>query len=290
MLRAMNPPRLIQLFVNPRSGRRAQRRVAALRAALETGGATLLVSESTAGRLEIDPAADHVCAVGGDGTLRHVVEAVHRAGRPISVSTYPGGTVNLLARECGYPRSPDAFAQRLRDPGAGRGHHTALIGITPLLACASVGPDSIAVERLSATWKRRIGRSAYLLAFCAGLLAWKRTRIILLHDGRETVCEAVYIAKGRYFAGPWSFAPAARVDDPRLHVVALRRASRLTFLRFAWTLLRRRPVEVLAGVDMFACTELIIRSEAPLPLQADGDIVAHLPATIRMRPGTTMFA
>lgn len=285
---------MIQLFVNPRAGWHARRRIAALRAALEQAGATLLVSESTARRLEIDPRADHACAVGGDGTLRHVVEAVHRAARPVSVSAYPGGTVNLLARECGYPRSPHAFARRLLGgaaaAGAARSHHTALIGDTPLLTCASVGPDSLVVARLSPAWKERIGRAAYLLAFLSVWRDWPRAKILLLYDGGQTMCEAVYVAKGRFFAGPWSFAPAARLDDPQLRVIALADASRMRFLHFAWTLLRRGPVDALPGVVSFSCTELTLRSETAPPMQADGDIVTRLPATIRLRRETTAFA
>jgi diacylglycerol kinase (ATP) len=285
----MRPP-IIQLFVNSRPGRRVERRVAALRAALEAGGATVLVTPSDTERLTIDDRADQACAVGGDGTLRHVVEAVHRAGRPVTVSAYPGGTVNLLARECGYPRAPEAFARRLLEAGKGRMHRTGLIGDIPLLACASVGPDSAAVAGLCPAWKDRIGRAAYVLAFLGVLARWSRPRIRLLHDGRETPCEAVYVAKGRFFAGPWSFAPDARVGSPLLHVVALRRATRMDFLRFVWTMLAGRAVAALPGVESFTCTELTLLSDDAPPLQADGDIVTHLPATIALRRDATRFA
>ena len=57
------------------------------------------MTESVNDRLEIDPRADHVCSAGGDGTLRHVVDAVRRSGRHVSVSAFPAGTVNLLAVE-----------------------------------------------------------------------------------------------------------------------------------------------------------------------------------------------
>jgi diacylglycerol kinase (ATP) len=280
---------VVQLFVNPRPGRRARLRVEALRTALERQGASVLLSKSGSCRLEIDDRADHACAVGGDGTLRHVVAAVHRTGRSISVSAYPGGTVNLLARECGYPHAADAFARRLLDGGEARMHSTALIGEMPLLACASVGPDSLAVAGLSPVWKERIGRAAYLLAFCRVLLNWRRARIILLHEGQQRCCEAVYVAKGRFFAGPWSFAPDARVGEPLLHVVALRRASRLDFVRFISTMLAHRSVADLPGVETFACSELTILGDDALPLQADGDIVAHLPATISIRAEPTRF-
>lgn len=288
---------VVQLFVNRRPGWLARRRVRALRRAFGKAGATVLLNESVADRLEIDPRADRICTVGGDGTMRHVMEAVHRSGRTIPISVYPAGTVNLIARECRYPRDPHAFVRRVLGGEARMAHHTALIGGSttgiPLLACASIGPDSYVVEALSLGLKARIGRAAYLVAFAGLLFRWRRAALTLEWEGGQVACEAVYIAKGRYFGGPWTFAPAARMTDPLLHVVALRRASRSDFVRLAWTMLRGRPVDALPGVRSFTCTGLNIMGGpgAPgMPLQADGDIVAHCPVSLAMRPSSTPFS
>jgi diacylglycerol kinase family enzyme len=237
----------------------------------------------------VDERADQVCAVGGDGTLRHVVNAVRETGRQIPISAYPAGTINLLAKECGYPRDPHAFARRLLETAEPHQHYVARVGETPLLICATVGPDSYAVASLSPRIKRLIGRAAYVVAFCKVFLRWHRPKIILLHDGRRTECEAVYIAKGRFYAGRWSFAPDASLSLPLLHVVALRHASRIRFALFAWALLWRRPVEDLAGVETFTCTDLTMISDEVPPLQADGDIVAHLPCSIAIEPDAVPF-
>ena len=280
----------VQLFVNPRPRARTRRRILALRQALERYGATILVTESVSERLEIDPRADHVCSAGGDGTLRHVVDAVRRSGRHVSVSAFPAGTVNLLAMECGYPRAPDAFVRRVFETTDRTPHFIGLIGETPMLVCASVGPDSQVVAALSPARKKLVGRAAYLLAFCSLLARWPRASISIRHDGQQLECEAVYIAKGRYFAGPWSFAPDASVDEPVLRVVTLRRASRWQFLCFASLLLLRRPVASLGGVECFSCRELEITSTMNLPVQADGDVVGWLPAGVKVSSSTIDFA
>jgi diacylglycerol kinase (ATP) len=281
---------VVQLFVNARRGWLARRRIAGLHGAFERAGATVLVDGSLSDRLEIDPQSTHICAVGGDGTLRHVIDAVHRSGRPLTVSVYPAGTVNLLARECGYPRSPRTFVRRVLDVGARAQHYTALVGSTPLITCASVGPDSFAVEAVSTALKNRIGRAAYIVAFCKLLIRWPRPTMTLSSGQKRIECEAVYVAKGHFFAGPWTVAPEAYVTDPLLHVVAIERASRRHFVRFAWEVLRGRPVAALDGVHSFRCTELTIDGKAEVPLQGDGDIVTRLPAMISMRPGSTEFA
>jgi diacylglycerol kinase (ATP) len=277
----------VQLFVNPNAGSASRKRVAALVRAFEAAGARVILSDDQRDQAEVATDATHISAVGGDGTLRHVAAAVARAGRPLTLSLYPTGTVNLLARECGYRLDPAGFASRLL-AGVTHTHHSGLIGATPFFTCASVGPDSYAVAALSTALKRRIGRLAYGWSFLSVLTHWHRPQLRVVHDGGELACEAVYIAKGRLFAGPWSFAPEAALVDPRFHVVTLGRATRLLYARFLWRLVTGRSVATLPGATHFTCTKVRIEGEAPL--EADGDIVAHLPADIRIDPVTLTFA
>jgi len=272
----------VQLFVNPKAGSASHKRVAALVRAFQAAGADIIQD-----RAEIAPETTLVCAVGGDGTLRHVADAVRRAGRPLGMSVYPSGTVNLLARECGYPRDPVAFAARaLAQPT--RTHRSGVIGATPFLTCASVGPDSQAVAGLSPALKRWIGRAAYGWSFITLLARWPRPQLRVVHADGEIRCEAVYIAKGRLFAGPWSFAPDAALHLPLFHVVTLGTVTRLLYLRFLWRLLTGKSVATLPGATHFTCTKLRIDGDAPL--QADGDIVEALPVDIRIDPASQAFA
>jgi diacylglycerol kinase family enzyme len=273
----------VQLFYNRTSGGHCPRRLEALRGGFEARGARVILSECGPGlAIELAGEASHVCAVGGDGTLRHVALAVARCGRALPVSFYPAGTVNLLHRERPCATDPEGHALRLLGEDKGCGLHPATLNDTCFLACASVGPDSRAVAEVSLRLKARIGKLAYAVAFVRLLLDWRRTPIRLAWDGGETVCEAFYVAKGRYFAGPWSFAPKASVAEPSLHVVALATARRRDFARFALALSRGRPVEELPGVTSFECTGLRAEADEPLPVQADGDPVATLPVRIAL--------
>jgi diacylglycerol kinase family enzyme len=273
----------VQLFYNRTSGGHCPNRLAALRAGFEARGARVLLSECGPGHaIEVGEEASHVCVVGGDGTLRHVALALARCGRPLPLSVYPAGTVNLLHREHLFPLDPEGQALRLLGEPVQRRLHPASLNDTFFLACASVGPDSRAVAEVSIPLKARLGKAAYAIAFCRILFDWRRSPIRLAWDGGELGCEAFYVAKGRYFAGPWSFAPAASSAEPLLHVVVLERARRRDFARFAFALWRGRPVDSLNGVTAFACTWLEAQSDFPLPVQADGDPVGTLPASISL--------
>lgn len=281
---------VVQLFSNPRSGSHSRRKVAALARALEAKGAKVLLSESANGPPRIADEASHVCVVGGDGTVRHVANSVLRLPRLVSLSIYPTGTVNLLAMESACPRKPDEFAAFVLNESNRREHYPVAIGDGHFFACAGVGPDSLAVARVSSRLKRRIGRLAYAVAVGKLLLAWPRHAINLRAGERQVRCEAFYVAKGRYYAGRWSFAKEARVSDPALHVVALRRARRRDYLAFVATLAAGRDTRRLANVEAFVCTELSATADAELPFQADGDIVGALPVTLSVRDAPLLFA
>jgi diacylglycerol kinase family enzyme len=275
---------VVQLIYNPAAGGHCPRRLDALRAGFEARGARVILSQCGPGRgIEVGGEASHVCAVGGDGTARHVTLALARCGRALPLSVYPAGTVNLLHRERPFRTDPDGHALRLLGEEEGALLHPASLNDTVFLACASVGPDSRAVAQVSLRLKARIGKLAYVVAFARILLDWRRTSIRLAWDGGSLVCEAFYVAKGRYFAGPWSFAPEASTAEPLLHVVALETARRRDFARFAWALWRARPVGDLPGVASFECTRLSADADEALPVQADGDPVGTLPVRIALR-------
>ncbi|HEX9947526.1 MAG TPA: diacylglycerol kinase family protein [Allosphingosinicella sp.] len=279
---------VVQIFYNRTSGSHCPRRLAALKAGFEARGATVVLSECGPGHpIEVGADASHVCAVGGDGTLRHVALALARCGRAVPLSVYPAGTVNLVHRERLFPLDPAGHALRLLGEDGSALLHPASLNDTFFLACASVGPDSRAVAEVSLPLKKRIGKLAYAVALGRIVFDWRRAPIRLAWEGGELDCEAFYVAKGRYFAGPWSFAPAASTAEPLLHVVALATARRRDFARFAFALWRGRPVEALPGVTAFDCTALTAEAGSPLPVQADGDPVGTLPAKIALH-GTAL--
>ena len=109
---------------------------------------------------------------------------------------------------------------------------------------------------------------------------WTRPQLTITADGKSYACEAVYVAKGVYYAGPYTFAPEARRTTAKLHVLALRSATRKDFWRFIRGVMRGRPLEDRANLIPLTCTTLEISSDTPWPVQADGDNVGTLPVRI----------
>lgn len=273
----------IQLVFNPESGGYRPATIEQLRRAFIQGGASVQLSECSArSPLVIAGDADQVCVVGGDGTIRHTVLAIRASGRDLPLSAFPGGTVNLLQREWRYPTTTQAFVAAVLAATASNTNYAASINDSIFLACASVGPDSAAVAALSSPLKRIIGRLAYVVAFLKILWQWPQQTITLIADAQTIQCEAFYVAKGRFFAGPWSFAPQAGVDEPLLHVVAIHQLSRWVFLRFIFLLLLGRPLAGRPEFSCFSCRSLQAHCAEPVAVQADGDVITQLPAHITL--------
>ena len=274
---------LVQLVCNPESGGFSPDLIEGLQLAWVRNGYDTIISESSPrAAFALARDASRVCIAGGDGTVRHVLAdaGLRSAGKPVDV--FPAGTVNLAAREWQVSPRPDAFVAAALSR-AQRAIYPAEVNGTPFLVCASIGPDARAVAAVSLRLKRHIGRLAYGVSMLAGLLRWRRPQITMRANGQTMACEAVYIAKGRFYAGPWSFAPEARLDAPVLHVVALRRARRRDFLAFmAMTLIGRSPQS--GNIIRFTADTLQVDCDDPEAVQADGDIAAVLPARFQVSP------
>lgn len=280
---------VVQLFYNPASGSFDPVRIARLERAFAASGARVLTSPSVSEPPVIAQDATHACIAGGDGTVRHVAMAMARCGRALPAAIWPAGTVNLLAREGPDCASPERLAADLLGASERREHWPVQLGETMFLACASVGPDARAVAGVSGALKRRIGRLAYVVSFVSLLRRWPRDVLTLEADGRTLACEAVFVAKGRHYAGPWSFAPRASVSDGLLHVIALHTARRRDFARFILDLALGRDPARRAGVTAFVTRRLSIDSATALPVQADGDVVARLPVRLAVAEAPLHF-
>lgn len=272
----------VQILYNVGSGRCSPKLVAHLAAAFRRRGAEVVSTETGRTPPAIAADADHVCVVGGDGTLRHVAHALAAMPSAPPLSAFPGGTVNLLAREWDGGACVETFAARVL-ARAERSHFPVHLGDAGLfLACAGAGWESAAVAGVSPGLKRRIGRLAYAVSALRTLARWRAPQITLIADRRPVACGGFHIAKGVHYAGPWRLASRALGAEPLMQVVALTRARRRDLLRFWWTLARGSPVADLPGVVVIECATLDAEADTPWPVQADGDLVGTLPMRFRV--------
>ncbi|MDP3907519.1 diacylglycerol kinase family protein [Novosphingobium sp.] len=272
----------IALAYNADMAPRRLARIAALVRVLEARGHVVSHHDSLIFVAARDcPEAGLLCIAGGDGSARLVIGNQGDLAALPPVAIFPVGTINLLARELGYPANPLQFALRIE---AGRPPlHSPLVRLNgaPVLACASVGIDAHTVAALSEDLKARIGRLAYVAALGSLLWRWPRTPLRIVADGQAFSAEAAFVLRGRFYAGPWMLDPAAHIAHPRLRLLALPRCRRrdLIALGFYAATGSHRAHPSWRVVE---CDALEITSAGPVPVQADGDAAGHLPARMTL--------
>ncbi|MBX7495535.1 hypothetical protein K3172_06645 [Qipengyuania sp. 6B39] len=272
----------LDLVYNPVSGSFRQAHLDALVAALERHGFIVSAMPTTAQGARLSGQADLVCVHGGDGTLRDVVQALGEDAGRVPLCIASSGTINLVARELGYPREPERFAVELRaawDRGAESWVHSPLyrLGEMPVVSCLSIGPDSHAVARVDGKLKRRIGRYAYVVALLQQMRDWPRATMTVrgeLTDGErfEYEAEAAIVSHAALYAGPFRLSPQAALAADSVELITLRRSTRLGTIALSLAVMLRLPVARLGIAEIRSCRRIEF-DRCVTPVQVDGDLM-----------------
>lgn len=280
----------IALVYHPRMARPRLAKVARLMRVLDARGhITSLHDSMTFDAARDAPRADLLCICGGDGTAQLVIARQADPAALPAIAIYPTGTINLLARELGYPADPVKFALRLEQASQARPVPLAAINGRAFLCCISVGADAHAVAGLSEGLKARIGRLAYVAAMARVLLNWRRHPIEVEHDNGTFTAEAIFILRGRFYAGPWTLDHAASLTEDHMRILALPTARRRDVARVALHALLggKRPAAHWLSV---ASKRLSVRGTEAVAVQIDGDHAGTTPLEIAMTEHAVRFA
>jgi diacylglycerol kinase family enzyme len=93
----------------------------------------------------------------------------------------------------------------------------------------------------------------------------------------------VLACNGRRYGGPFIAAPDADLVDKCFHVVLMQSSRWRDVARYGVALVLGR-IGKLSDVRIIPAREIVVDGVAGRPVQADGDIIARLPATISIDP------
>ena len=235
--------------------------------------------------------ADLVLAAGGDGTARDV--AAELAGTGIPLAILAGGSTNVVAREMGMPREPEAAARALlastpRPLDLGR--LTLPDGrAEQFMLAAGLGLDAHVLAATDDALKRRIGPFAIAVAAVAAAPRLRPFTARIDVDGErlhEGPVWQIVLPNARRWGGAFAIAPGAAADDGLLDVVALRDRGRFRLLVDLAELLVLRqphPSDVAAGRGR----SIVIETDSPVALELDGtplDQAASGPFVFEVEP------
>ncbi len=282
------PYRSVLVVVNPISGRGAGVRAAAeLREAFVRRGVSAeLFSSGARGavfthlRSRRDP-FDLVVAVGGDGTLREVLEGLVEPATPVGVLPY--GTANVLATDLGLPRDVHHGLEILWRK------KTAAIDVTRVngrlsFLMTGVGFDALAVREVERSRRGPITKWSYVSAVLRALRRYRPPQLRVEIDGSPVAREFGHVIVGNAlrYAGIVHLDRRARMDDGLLEVYLFPTGKLFELaLAFLRGVLRELPGGRIA---VERARRVRVSSDAAVPYQIDGDLGGTTPVEIEVAP------
>jgi YegS/Rv2252/BmrU family lipid kinase len=225
-----------------------------------------------------------VIAAGGDGTINDVIQAL--AGTDTALGVLPMGTVNVWAREMEIPVNT-LLAREILLRGMRRRVDLGLAGERYFLLMAGIGFDAEVTIHAEQSRLKRVGLKVVDYGATTLRLGVTRrsTRVTLSANGRSKDANILMILIGntRLYAGAFSFAKRAMVDDGLLDLVMMGDGSipfRMSvFTRALW---RRASLGPYVRYSRFR--EIELHSQTPLDVQVDGEPIGKLPMKFSVAP------
>jgi len=251
------------------------------------GDARRLAAEAVQDGFEV------VVAAGGDGTLNEVLNGIGDVPggfERVCLGVLPLGTVNVFARELVLPTRLDLAWEIIR-----RGRETRIdlpsvefsengkVQRRYFAQLAGAGLDARAIELVKWQVKKAIGPLAYVLAGAHALMG-RPTPIQATSSTQSLSGELILIGNGKLYGGQFKLFPQADLRDGLLEICVFPRVN-------WWVLVRCSPGLLLNGTlpkattRLFQTETLTLTSSSATPLQIDGELIGHLPATFRVERG-----
>jgi len=225
---------------------------------------------------------DLVILGGGDGTISGLVDLL--VGKNVVLGVLPLGTANSFARTLGIPLDVAGAVEVLRS-GRPKRIDLGMIDDDYFANCAALGLSPKIAETVPHNLKRIGGRAGYLAWATYQFTRFKPFTLIVgegKDEQRMKVVE-VRISNGPYHGGT-ELVDAASVTSGEIVVQAVVGHVRRRLIKnWAASFLRHEARH--DDTRDFRGKSLKIRTEPPLPISIDGEVLATTPVTAKIAAG-----
>jgi len=231
--------------------------------------------------------AGAVVAIGGDGTIQAVAQAVVGEGARIPVGHLPSGTTNAIARAFGLTDDVDALCGHLERGTARPVDLGRLVeSDRTFLLMATVGDPARWVTGAPRRLKNRIGFGAYLWAALRATFRPRYAHVSVELDGRTLRRKAngLLVANATSFERPAiDLVPAGAIDDGQLNLAIVNAPTLGHWLVMLGRILLRRQQDGDA-LELLPVRRVRLEAVPRLPVQIDGEPVGETPVTVEVLP------
>ena len=220
-------------------------------------------------------------AAGGDGTVRWMVNQCPR----LPLGVFPLGGENLLARHFGVRRHPQRLANGILadnhtrvDLGTVNGQYFTLM--------ASVGLDAEVVDRLHRSRAGHVNKWTYARKITESLREFDFPQFTVEHpdgDYEDVVGHHVFLFNFPEYAMRLPICRRARGDDGLLDLLVCQRPGLLQMSRYLLAMLKGNHYQ-MPDVIHRRVKRIVVRSAGTAAIQADGDDIGKVPASVEIVP------
>jgi diacylglycerol kinase (ATP) len=294
-------PRIL-IVANPNSGGgKAGRLLPLTQAALEARGYAVQVFKSSGPNQiqavveELDEELEALVILGGDGTVREVVQAAPGPG--LALAVLPTGSANVLAKDLRLPKKPAQLAEMVAvgktqvvDSARARVLEPEGQPWQTLLLMAGAGLDGRIVQTIHENRAGgTLGKSRYIRPTLSVVFRQKyRGQWLVFDDGRrEGPFAQLIVTNVGTYGGIWKLPGGVRMDDGSLDCIGLRAKGPLGWFRHA----------ILGTLNLLRVDKKVFHEQVrhvrvesdghePCPFQLDGDPGGQTPFEIEVLPAT----
>jgi YegS/Rv2252/BmrU family lipid kinase len=244
--------------------------------------------------------ADLLVAVGGDGTLHEVINGAMAGLASASVASRPqvglvaAGTANDFARSIAGEASVAQLLTALTadswcniDLGwmslsgtAGEAREVYFINV------ADIGVGADVVRRVAGGGRRLGATVTYLIAIIRTLVGYRKRTVTIRSDQGLAFSGPLLAAafgNGRCFGAGLTILPQASPDDGELDCIVVGNVGLREFIGKHHQLREGHLIDH-PEVHYHRCRSLSVESAHRLGVEADGEFLGYLPATVRILP------
>lgn len=235
--------------------------------------------------LEASTNLDVVFCVGGDGTVKEVVNGIMKTNQAIKLGIFPNGTVNDAARSLGIPVKTEEALLALRDleltsMDIGQVNHNYFISLI------AIGGIPEAIHNVSVEAKSKYGILAYFFngAFYASRQKPFHLRLKTAMEEDSVETSLFVLSLHPTVASMPKFFQRARYNDGLLHTLLFPSFQFFGAAFYVWRILRGR-INQTKRLTYGSYQQLIIDcNNANLTINIDGDKEGAFPLDVTILP------
>jgi len=236
----------------------------------------------------LDSEYSNFVAVGGDGTLHHMVNVL--AGSNKNLGVIPMGSGNDIAINLGIPSNIKECCKIISQQNIGKLDLGLINDKSYYLCIAGSGFDSEVNDLANNTRYPVKGPSKYTYSVYKTLITFSSKEFTVTSGGNKRNIYGMMIACANLpsYGGGMKITPDASPLDGLFDICIIKKMSKLHFIKVFPKVFEGKHTDDPC-VEIFRTSEMKLESDYDFSVFADGEYICKLPAVFKVAPGKLNF-